>query len=73
MDLPKPLTCSEVGRRSVLKKLLSHEMEGDLEDRVLAHLRKCPSCLSLMAEVLGETVLPGFVDDDLPRFDELGN
>ncbi len=55
MKLPKPLTCSEVGSRKVLKALLCHELDREDEDRLLAHLRTCPHCLSVMAAVLCDT------------------
>jgi len=52
MDFPKPLKCSEVGRHDVLEALIAHRLPPDMEDRVLAHLKNCPDCLSIMAVVL---------------------
>ena len=57
MKLPRPLTCSEVGRREVLRALLSHELAEDDENLVLEHLRNCPRCLSDMATVIGQMVM----------------
>ncbi len=54
MELPKPLKCSEVGTRKILRALLYHELSLQEEDRLLAHLRRCPHCLSIMAAVLSE-------------------
>lgn len=54
MELPKPLKCSEVGTREILRALLHHELSPQDEDRLLAHLRSCPQCLSIMAAVLSE-------------------
>ncbi len=52
MDLPKPLKCSEVGKPDVLEALIAHKLSPEDEDRVLAHLKTCPDCLSIMAVVL---------------------
>jgi hypothetical protein len=57
MKLPRPITCSEVGRREVLKALISHELNEEDENRLLEHLRDCPNCLSEMAAVIGESVM----------------
>ena len=55
MKLPKPLECSEAGRRDVLLALLQHKLDEKEEDRLLRHLRRCPHCLSVMAAILSET------------------
>jgi len=52
MKFPKPIRCTDVGNREVLSALLMHELEVDDEDVVLAHLRKCPACLSMAAIVI---------------------
>jgi len=57
MPFPKPLDCSDAGRREVLLALLHRELVEEDEDTVLAHLRACPHCLSEMAVVLSETDL----------------
>ena len=64
MVLPKPLKCSEAGRRDVLLALLQHDLTDEDEDRLLEHLRKCPHCLSSMATVLGEVRLDGSVEKE---------
>jgi len=55
MDFPKPLECSEAGRREVLLALLQHKLDEEEEDRLLRHLRHCPHCLSIMATILNES------------------
>jgi len=55
MDFPKPLECSEAGRRDVLLALLQHKLDEEEEDRLLRHLRRCPHCLSIMATILSES------------------
>ena len=72
MQLPKPLSCSEVGNRRILKALLNHRLDADFEDRILAHLRICPRCLSIVATVLAETGMPEQAGDDY-RLDEMSN
>ena len=57
MKLPRQVTCSEVGRREVLKALIMHELSEDDENRVLDHLRNCPKCLSEMAVIICQTVI----------------
>lgn len=69
MDLPKPLSCSEVGLSRVLRALLNHTLDSDFEDRVLAHLRCCPRCLSKVAVVLRQMGIPETRDDSF-RGDE---
>ncbi len=64
MELPKPLSCSEAGDRRILKALLAHRLDADFEDRILAHLRTCPRCLSIVATVLAETRMPDKAGDD---------
>lgn len=54
MDFPKPLDCSEAGRREILLALLQHKLDEDEEDRLLRHLKRCPHCLSVMATILSE-------------------
>lgn len=57
MKLPRPITCSEVGRREVLRALISHELSEEDENLVLEHLKNCPRCLSEMAVVIGQVVM----------------
>ena len=59
MKLPKPLTCSEVGRDDILSALINRKLAPETEDSVLAHLRRCPHCLSVMASVLDDAELQG--------------
>ncbi len=56
MISPKPLKCSEVGRRDVLKDLILHKLPRSRENLILEHLKSCPECLSLMAIVLSESI-----------------
>jgi hypothetical protein len=60
MDSPKPLECSEAGRRDILLALLQHRLNEEEEDRILKHLRRCPYCLSVMATILSEARTDSF-------------
>jgi hypothetical protein len=67
MKLPKPLKCSEAGRDEILRDLIECRLDESTEDMVLAHLRNCPYCLSILARVYyskrqGETC-PGMEDE----------
>jgi len=54
MKLPKPLKCSEVSNSKLLLSLLRRELDEEYEDRLLAHLRSCPRCLSRLAILISE-------------------
>ena len=62
MKLPKPLKCSDVSKGEILKALVSHELDGDTENRLLEHLKNCPVCLTAMASIVNE-ILKNEIED----------
>jgi hypothetical protein len=44
--------CCEIDKQGLIVKMLDHELSTEEEDALLFHLRCCPDCLAIVAEVL---------------------
>jgi hypothetical protein len=55
MNLPKPLRCSEIVRKGLLKALINRMLDPSVEDLLLSHLRTCPKCLSKVARIVDDS------------------
>ena len=46
------MSCWEIDEKGLIVKLLDHQLEQDVEDDLLFHIRHCPTCLAVVADVL---------------------
>jgi hypothetical protein len=46
------ITCREVDDKGLIVKMLDGELSREEEDALLFHLRNCPNCLAIVADVL---------------------
>ncbi len=52
-DLPrKEMSCWDIDKKGMIVKLLDHKLSQAEEDDLLFHIRHCPTCLAVVADVL---------------------
>jgi len=44
--------CQDIDKQGLIVKMLDHELSVEEEDALLFHIRICPDCLAVVAEVL---------------------
>ena len=52
-DIPREeIKCWEIDQKGLIVKLLDHKLSSEDEDALLFHIRNCPNCLAIVADVL---------------------
>ena len=44
--------CRDIDKQGLIVKMLDHQLSPEEEDALLFHIRLCPDCLAVVAEVL---------------------
>ena len=50
--LPEDLKCWEIDQHGLIVKMLDHKLDQAEEDALLFHIKHCPDCLAIVADVL---------------------
>jgi hypothetical protein len=48
----KEITCWEIDKKGLIVKMLDGKLSREEEDALLFHIRNCPNCLAIVADVL---------------------